>query len=62
MVTRHEQHAERIGYITNALGLACSPFDAWLVFAGDQDTGAADGGSPACGPRRWPKCLRLMPV
>ena len=38
-VTRHEQHAERIGYITNALGLACSPFDAWLVLRGIKTLG-----------------------
>ena len=39
VVTRHEQHAERIGYITNALGLACSPFDAWLVLRGIKTLG-----------------------
>ena len=39
VVTRHEQHAERIAYITNALGLACSPFDAWLVLRGIKTLG-----------------------
>ena len=39
VVTRHEQHAERIGYITYALGLACSPFDAWLVLRGIKTLG-----------------------
>ncbi len=39
VVTRHEQHAERISYITNALGLACSPFDAWLVLRGIKTLG-----------------------
>lgn len=34
VVTRHDEHAERIAYIVNALGLACSPFDAWLVLRG----------------------------
>lgn len=31
VVTQHQAHAERIAYVHNALGLACSPFDAWLV-------------------------------
>lgn len=34
VVTRREAEAERISYIVNALGLACSPFDAWLVLRG----------------------------
>jgi cystathionine beta-lyase/cystathionine gamma-synthase len=34
VVTRHEEHVERIAYIVNALGLPCSPFDAWLVLRG----------------------------
>jgi cystathionine gamma-synthase len=34
VVTQHEEHAERIAYIVNALGLSCSPFDAWLVLRG----------------------------
>ena len=39
VVTRHAEHAERIDYITNALGLACSPFDAWLVLRGIKTLG-----------------------
>ncbi|HUG92772.1 MAG TPA: PLP-dependent aspartate aminotransferase family protein [Planctomycetaceae bacterium] len=39
VVTRHPQHAERIGWIVNALGLACSPFDAWLVLRGVKTLG-----------------------
>lgn len=34
VITRHKPHAERIAYIVNALGVACSPFDAWLVLRG----------------------------
>ena len=34
VVTRHKEHAERIAYIVNAVGLPCSPFDAWLVLRG----------------------------
>jgi cystathionine beta-lyase/cystathionine gamma-synthase len=34
VVTRHEEHSERIAYIVNALGIPCSPFDAWLVLRG----------------------------
>ena len=34
VVTRHKPHAERLAYIVNALGVACSPFDAWLVLRG----------------------------
>ena len=34
VVTRNNEHAERVAYIVNALGLACSPFDAWLVLRG----------------------------
>jgi O-succinylhomoserine (thiol)-lyase len=34
VITRHQEHAEKIGYIVNAMGLACSPFDAWLVLRG----------------------------
>ncbi|REJ92615.1 MAG: PLP-dependent transferase [Planctomycetota bacterium] len=34
IVTRAPEHSERIGYIVNALGVACSPFDAWLVLRG----------------------------
>jgi len=39
VVTRHEEHAERISYVVNALGLACSPFDAWLVLRGVKTLG-----------------------
>jgi cystathionine beta-lyase/cystathionine gamma-synthase len=39
VVTRHKPHAERIAYIVNALGLACSPFDAWLVLRGVKTLG-----------------------
>ena len=39
LVTRHEEHAERMAYIVNALGLACSPFDAWLVLRGIKTLG-----------------------
>lgn len=34
IITRDKTHAEKIGYIVNAMGLACSPFDAWLVLRG----------------------------
>ncbi len=34
VITRHQEQAERIGYIVNSLGLGCSPFDAWLVLRG----------------------------
>jgi O-succinylhomoserine (thiol)-lyase len=34
VITRHKEDAERIGYTVNALGLANSPFDAWLVLRG----------------------------
>jgi cystathionine gamma-synthase len=39
VVTRHEEHAKRISYLVNALGLACSPFDAWLVLRGVKTLG-----------------------
>ncbi|HEX6986487.1 MAG TPA: PLP-dependent aspartate aminotransferase family protein [Planctomycetaceae bacterium] len=39
VVTSKREHAERIGYIVNALGLACSPFDAWLVLRGVKTLG-----------------------
>jgi O-succinylhomoserine (thiol)-lyase len=39
VVTRHAPHAERIAYIVNALGVACSPFDAWLVLRGVKTLG-----------------------
>jgi len=39
VVTRDEEHATRISYLVNALGLACSPFDAWLVLRGIKTLG-----------------------
>lgn len=39
VVTQHQAHAERIAYVHNALGLACSPFDAWLVLRGIKTLG-----------------------
>jgi cystathionine beta-lyase/cystathionine gamma-synthase len=39
VVTRDEEHAKRVSYIVNALGLACSPFDAWLVLRGIKTLG-----------------------
>jgi O-succinylhomoserine (thiol)-lyase len=39
VITRHKEHAERISYLVNALGLACSPFDAWLVLRGVKTLG-----------------------
>lgn len=39
VVTRDKEHAEKIGYVVNALGLGCSPFDAWLVLRGAKTLG-----------------------
>jgi len=39
VITRQKDHAEQIAYIVNALGLACSPFDAWLVLRGVKTLG-----------------------
>lgn len=39
VVTRHEPHRERISQVVNAFGLACSPFDAWLVLRGVKTLG-----------------------
>ncbi len=39
VVTRQQAHADRVGYIHNALGLGCSPFDAWLVLRGIKTLG-----------------------
>jgi len=39
VVTRHEPQRERISQVVNALGLACSPFDAWLVLRGIKTLG-----------------------
>jgi cystathionine beta-lyase/cystathionine gamma-synthase len=40
VVSRTEELAERVAYISNALGLGCSPFDAWLVLRGVKTLGA----------------------
>lgn len=34
IVARDQRFRERIGFLVNALGTACSPFDAWLVLRG----------------------------
>lgn len=34
VISREKEWAERVGYVVNALGLGCSPFDAWLVLRG----------------------------
>lgn len=34
VVTREKELAERVSFLVNALGLSCSPFDAWLVLRG----------------------------
>lgn len=39
VITKYPAHQERISYITNALGLGCSPFDAWLVLRGIKTLG-----------------------
>ncbi len=39
VVTNSKEHAEKISYVVNALGLACSPFDAWLVLRGVKTLG-----------------------
>jgi O-succinylhomoserine (thiol)-lyase len=39
VVTRQQEHSERVAYFVNALGLACSPFDAWLVLRGIKTLG-----------------------
>lgn len=39
VVTKNSEHAERIGWVVNALGLGCSPFDAWLVLRGVKTLG-----------------------
>lgn len=39
VITRHPEHAQQIGYLVNAMGLACSPFDAWLVLRGVKTLG-----------------------
>lgn len=39
VVTRTQPEAERVAYLVNALGLSCSPFDAWLVLRGIKTLG-----------------------
>jgi cystathionine gamma-synthase len=39
VVTRHQEHRDRIAHVVNAFGLACSPFDAWLVLRGVKTLG-----------------------
>jgi cystathionine beta-lyase/cystathionine gamma-synthase len=39
VVTKTKEQADKISYIVNALGLACSPFDAWLVLRGIKTLG-----------------------
>lgn len=39
VVTRHPEHRDRIAYVVNALGVSCSPFDAWLVLRGVKTLG-----------------------
>ncbi len=34
VVTRDQELATRVDYLQNALGMGCSPFDAWLVLRG----------------------------
>jgi cystathionine gamma-synthase len=34
VIVREPDHAENIGFNVNAIGLGCSPFDAWLVLRG----------------------------
>ncbi|WP_437185042.1 trans-sulfuration enzyme family protein [Planctomicrobium sp. SH668] len=34
VITRTQEHADKVAYYVNAMGLACSPFDAWLVLRG----------------------------
>jgi O-succinylhomoserine (thiol)-lyase len=39
IVTRHKPQADKISYLVNALGVGCSPFDAWLVLRGIKTLG-----------------------
>ncbi len=39
VVSKNEKEAEKVAYIVNALGLGCSPFDAWLVLRGIKTLG-----------------------
>ena len=39
IITKHQEHADQIAYYVNALGMGCSPFDAWLVLRGVKTLG-----------------------
>lgn len=39
VITKHSHHQERVSFIVNAMGLGCSPFDAWLVLRGVKTLG-----------------------
>jgi len=39
VIGRTKQYAEKIAWICNAAGMACSPFDAWLVLRGVKTLG-----------------------
>ena len=39
VVTRTQEEAQRVSYMVNALGLSCSPFDAFLVLRGIKTLG-----------------------
>ena len=39
IVTRDEELSERVSFFVNAMGLSCSPFDAWLVLRGIKTLG-----------------------
>ena len=39
VIAREPELAERLGWICNAAGMACSPFDAWLVLRGVKTLG-----------------------
>jgi cystathionine beta-lyase/cystathionine gamma-synthase len=39
IIARDDRFRERIGFLVNALGTACSPFDAWLVLRGVKTLG-----------------------
>ena len=39
VISKSQEHADRVSHVVNALGLACSPFDAWLVLRGVKTLG-----------------------
>lgn len=39
VISRQKKEAEQVAYLVNALGLGCSPFDAWLVLRGVKTLG-----------------------